>query len=67
MRWQWFQHGKVVGNPIDVLLNSGDVYIMSEKAVGQDWKRKNIPTLRHSAGALSYRKIQSKWMSTKPS
>ena len=26
------------------------MYIMSEKAVGTDWKKKNIYTLRHSAG-----------------
>jgi len=30
-------------------LNDGDVYIMSEKAVGHDWKKQNIPTLRHCA------------------
>ena len=29
-------------------LNPGDLYIMSEKAVGTDWKKKIIPTLRHA-------------------
>jgi hypothetical protein len=33
-----------------IKLNDGDMYIMSEKAVGTDWKKKNICTLRHSAG-----------------
>jgi hypothetical protein len=36
------------------MLNHGDLYVMSEKAVGQDWKRKVIPTLRHAAGAKKY-------------
>ena len=29
-----------VGKSIDIKLNNGDVYIMSEKAVGADWKKK---------------------------
>ena len=32
------------------MLNSGDVYIMSDKAVGFDWKRSSLLTLRHAAG-----------------
>jgi len=35
-------------------LRGGDIYIMSEKAVGTDWKKKNVPTLRHSAGSPKY-------------
>ena len=27
---------------------------MSEKATGQDWKKRNIYTLRHAAGADEY-------------
>ena len=37
-----------------IQLNHGDMYIMSEKAVGNDWKLKNKPTLRHAAGAAKY-------------
>lgn len=33
---------------------------MSEKSVGNDWKSKIIPTLRHSAGADKYTKIEKK-------
>ena len=29
-------------------------FMMSEKAVGRDWKRKSIPTLRHAAGCDKY-------------
>jgi hypothetical protein len=33
------------------------MYIMSEKAVGTDWKMKNIPTLRHATGAKKFTEI----------
>lgn len=65
MRWQWFKDGMPVGDPIDVHLNCGDVYIMSEKAVGADWKLKSKYTLRHSAGADKYRSL-SKWEKKMP-
>lgn len=65
MRWQWFKDGMPVGRPIDIHLNSGDVYIMSEKAVGADWKLKSKYTLRHSAGAEKYRSL-SKWEKRRP-
>ena len=65
MRWQWFKDGMPVGKAIDVTLNCGDVYIMSEKAVGADWKLKSKYTLRHSAGADKYRSL-SKWEKKRP-
>jgi hypothetical protein len=39
-----------IGKRLEIVLNHGDLYIMSEKAVGTDWMKKNIMTLRHSAG-----------------
>jgi len=60
MRWQWFKDGMPVGKSIDITLNCGDVYIMSEKAVGAEWKLSSKYTLRHSAGAKKYRDL-SKW------
>lgn len=65
MRWQWFKDGMPVGKSIDIILNCGDVYIMSEKAVGADWKLRSKYTLRHSAGAEKYRSL-SKWEKKKP-
>ena len=65
MRWQWFKDGMPVGKSIDITLNCGDVYIMSEKAVGADWKLRSKYTLRHSAGAEKYRSL-SKWEKKKP-
>ena len=65
MRWQWFKAGMPVGKSIDITLNSGDVYIMSEKAVGAEWKKSSIYTLRHSAGAEKYRSL-NKWEKRRP-
>lgn len=51
MKWQWFYNHKPLDfEPKEVFLNSGDVYIMSEEAVGQKWKQSSIYTLRHCAG-----------------
>jgi hypothetical protein len=52
--YQWHHNGKAVGPRKEIPLNMGDVYVMSDKAVGHDWKRKNIPTLRHATGAAKY-------------
>ena len=60
MRFQWFKDGMPIGNSIDLALNDGDVYIMSEKAVGSDWKLRSKYTLRHAAGADKYRSLK-KW------
>ena len=65
MRWQWFKDGMPVGKPIGIHLNSGDVYIMSEKAVGADWKLKSKYTLRHAAGADKYTSL-TKWDKRRP-
>ena len=50
MQWQWFKNSKNVSFPFTIKINSGDIYIMSEKAVGQDWKKRSLYTLRHGAG-----------------
>lgn len=50
IRWQWYIDSLRVGQPVVVKLYNGDCYIMSEKATGFDWKRRNIFTLRHAAG-----------------
>jgi len=64
MRWSWFINGKPKGDPIDIGLNDGDLYIMSEKAVGADWKKRIIYTLRHAAGCEKYISMK-KWGITK--
>lgn len=48
--FRWYHNSSPIGNLYEVQLNNGDIYIMSEKTVGSDWKKKKIPTLRHAAG-----------------
>ena len=50
INWQWYQNSKPIGERIKIQLNHGDMYIMSEKASGWDWKYRSKKTLRHAAG-----------------
>lgn len=54
----WWKNSKCIGERIELKLNHGDMYIMSDKATGYDWKKKKILTLRHAAGAKKYRTIK---------
>lgn len=60
IHWQWFHNYKPIGERFEFDIHGGDLYIMSDKAVGHDWKKKNIPTLRHAAGAVKYLSIPKK-------
>lgn len=47
IHWQWYYQSKPIGPRIKVKLKNGDMYIMSEKASGWDWKlrsKKHIAT-----------------------
>ena len=57
LHFQWFYKGSEVGKRIKFSLEDGDIYVMSEKTVGFDWKKKNITTLRHAAGCNKFLKI----------
>jgi hypothetical protein len=48
--YQWYKDRKSIGEKLSFKLNHGDMYIMSEKATGFDWKKRKIATLRHAAG-----------------
>jgi len=52
--YQWHRNGVAVGENLKVTLRHGDIYMMSEKATGNDWKKKTIYTLRHAAGCSKY-------------
>ncbi|XWV24736.1 hypothetical protein QJ856_gp1047 [Tupanvirus deep ocean] len=52
--YQWHHKGQSIGQKMIFELNHGDIYIMSEKATGNDWKKKNLFTLRHAAGCAKY-------------
>lgn len=58
--FQWFQKSKPIGERIQIILEDGDMYVMSEKAVGTDWLKKNKATLRHATGADKYTIIKPK-------
>jgi hypothetical protein len=46
---KYFRH-KRMGERMRIDLKAGDMYIMSEKATGNDWKKSSIETFRHAAG-----------------
>jgi hypothetical protein len=60
LHYQWYYKHSPVGERAKFMINSGDLYAMSEKATGYDWKRSIIPTLRHAAGCKKYLTIKKK-------
>ena len=57
-QYQWFKEGKPFGERVNINLEHGDLYAMGAKAVGTDWKRRKIPTLRHAAGCMKFTTIK---------
>lgn len=60
IHFQWFKNGEKIGERVVVPLNGGDIYLMCEKAVGTDWKKKKIATLRHATGCSKFTSIKEK-------
>ena len=54
LHYQWFYKTEPIGKRLTINLKHGDMYVMSEKATGNDWKMRNILTLRHAAGDLKH-------------
>lgn len=52
--YQWYRKSAPIGDRVEIPLNGGDIYIMSEKAVGTDWKKKKVATLRHATGCAKF-------------
>ena len=50
LNYHWFHKYKSLGKILELKLKGGDMYIMSEKAVGTDWNQGSKYTLRHAAG-----------------
>lgn len=51
--WQWKQMGRRLIMPLD----AGDLYVMSEEAVGTEWLKKPLEVIpRHATGAEKYTK-----------
>ena len=58
--YNWYHYSKGIGKKKEIVLNNGDMYIMSEKAVGTDWKKRSHKTLRHSAGLSDCKYVKVK-------
>lgn len=54
LHFRWYQRGQVVSKTLKLSLDDGDLYVMSDKAVGWDWKSRSQFTLRHAAGAPKF-------------
>jgi len=52
--FQWYLNRNIVGKKGVYMIGHGDLYAMSEKATGCDWKTRKKFTLRHSAGCEKY-------------
>jgi hypothetical protein len=57
IHFQWFLNSEPVGERVIVDLEPGDVYIMSESAVGTNWKKRSVPTLRHATGCDKFTRL----------
>lgn len=50
-----YGHVNVGKSPIVINLNNQDIYIMTQKATGFDWRKSSLPvTFRHAAGCRKY-------------
>jgi hypothetical protein len=56
LHFQWYQQRKRIGERVKLKINEGDMYIMNEKATGNDWKKYSKITLRHAAGCEKFLK-----------
>ncbi len=54
LHYQWYFNSKPIGERVRLTIHHGDCYVMSDKAVGNDWKKKTIYTLRHAAGCNKF-------------
>ena len=66
LHYQWFQKSVPIGQRYIVELEHGDLYIMSEKAVGTDWLFRSKLTLRHAAGSKTYTTIKKEAITEDP-
>lgn len=54
LHYQWFYQNKPIGTRAIISLEHGDMYIMSQKTTGNDWKKKTSYTLRHATGCNKF-------------
>ncbi len=64
--FSWYKDGERQGRSFETILKGGDIYIMSEKAVGTDWRKtRKDYTLRHCATFKQAAPKKSKRKTTK--
>ena len=56
LRFQWYHRCKAVSNEHVIPLSHGDIYVMSHKATGGDWRSPSLHTLRHGVGRKARRR-----------
>lgn len=54
IHFRWYHDCEVISRTLKLSVHHGDVYFMSEKATGYDWKMRSRYTLRHAAGARKF-------------
>ena len=52
--FKWYSKFQPISPEFRFDLESGDLYVMCSKAVGTDWKKSSIFTLRHAAGSEKF-------------
>ena len=60
LHFQWFYRSDAVGARHVLELAAGDIYLMSEKSVGTDWRLSSRYTVRHATGASKFTSILEK-------
>ena len=58
LRFQWYKHCKTISDEIAIPLAHGDIYVMSNKATGFDWRMSSQTTLRHGAGRKAVKRLR---------
>ena len=58
MKFGMFNNCLMKGKSFQTIINGGDLYFMSEEAVGAEWKHRSKWTWRHAAGAPKYLKMK---------
>jgi hypothetical protein len=58
MKFGMFWNCLMRGKAFETIINGGDLYFMSEEAVGAKWKSKSKWVWRHAAGAKKYLKMK---------
>jgi len=58
MKYGMFHNSNMVGKSFQTVIKGGDLYFMSEEAVGAGWKYRSKYMWRHAAGADKYLKMK---------